>query len=283
MDQARLHDITICCIDTAQPLAALRALRLSLEQCDFARALLLTDQAPLGADGITVRSIPPITSGIDYARLVMLDLVEYIETDYVLLVQWDGYVLDGRRWEDAFRSVDYIGAAWYWHTDGMDVGNGGFSLRSRRLLETLANSGLPALHPEDDFICRQYRPTLEKLGIRFADRGMADRFAFERGEPQGSCFGFHGAFNFWRTISRQALPGVLDLLAPDTLSSVGVLDLLAVYIAQGRWHEARDLLKRILIHCDRSVVRDAMGKRFTGSSGDQLLSAINRYGAARSQ
>ena len=83
MERPRLDDVTICCIDTAQPLAALRALQLSLRQCAFARALFLTDQ-PVMADGITVRPIPRIESGLDYARLVMRDLAEHVETDYVL-------------------------------------------------------------------------------------------------------------------------------------------------------------------------------------------------------
>lgn len=282
MERPRLDDVTLCCIDTAQPLAALRALSLSLRQCDFARALFLTDQ-PVAADGITVRPIPRIMSGLDYARLVMRDLARHIETDYVLLIQWDGWVLDGSRWEDGFRAVDYIGAPWDWHTDGMTVGNGGFSLRSRRLLDALAGAEFPPAHPEDDVICRRYRPALEQRGIRFGDRAMAGRFAFERSDPPGACFGFHGAFNFWRTISAEDLPGVLDLLAPETLRSVGVLDLLAICVGQGRWQEAHALVERIMARWGKAAILEALAQRVTGATPDQILSAVYRYGAARSQ
>lgn len=282
MERPHLHDVTICCIDTAQPFAALRALKLSLQQCDFARALFLTDQ-PVTADGITVRLIPRIESGLDYGQLVMRDLVEHIETDYVLLIQWDGWVLDGSRWEDGFRSVDYIGAPWDWHADGMNVGNGGFSLRSRRLFAALAGAGFPPAHPEDDVICRRYRPALEKLGIRFADRAMAGRFAFERSDPQAPCFGFHGAFNFWRTVPAADLSGVLGMLAPQTLRSVGVLDLLAICIANGRWREAHALVGRIIAHHGEAAVVTALRERGAGERAEQLLSAICRYGATRSR
>ena len=58
----------------------------------------------------------------------------------MLLIQWDGYVVNPEAWDPAFLGCDYLGAKWYWHDDGMRVGNGGFSLRSRRLLDALAGS-----------------------------------------------------------------------------------------------------------------------------------------------
>ena len=42
-----------------------------------------------------------------------------------------------RRGTPPFSHCDYIGAQWFWHNDGMRVGNGGFSLRSRKLLTAL--------------------------------------------------------------------------------------------------------------------------------------------------
>jgi hypothetical protein len=91
------------------------------------------------------------------------------------VVQHDGYVLNGGAWTDDFLKYDYIGAPW----GGVNlVGNGGFSLRSRRLLEACSRmDGEP--HPEDDFICRRHRKDLENLGMRFAPKELADRFAVE--------------------------------------------------------------------------------------------------------
>src|ERR1700687_3454326 len=40
-------------------------------------------------------------------------------------------------WREEFLGCDYIGAQWFWHDDAMRVGNGGFSLRSRKLLLAL--------------------------------------------------------------------------------------------------------------------------------------------------
>ena len=90
---------------------------------------------------------------------------------------------------------------WHWHDDGMRVGNGGFSLRSRRLLEALQDPRIALADAEDETICRTFRPLLEReYGIRFADESLADRFSFEAAYPVGRPFGFHGLFNFCRVV-----------------------------------------------------------------------------------
>jgi hypothetical protein len=48
-------------------------------------------------------------------------------------------------------------------------GNGGFSLRSRRLLQALQDPRIALSVVEDETICRTFRPLLERdYGIRFA-------------------------------------------------------------------------------------------------------------------
>ncbi len=66
---------------------------------------------------------------------MLRDLASHVETSHALCIQWDGYVLRGQAWDPAFLTYDYIGAPWPHFSDGHNVGNGGFSLRSRRLLE----------------------------------------------------------------------------------------------------------------------------------------------------
>src|SRR6185503_19702122 len=122
-------------------------------------------------------------------------------TSHVLLVQWDGYVINPAAWDPAFLECDYIGAKWFWYEDGMRVGNGGFSLRSRRLLEALQDPAIVRIGAEDTTIGRSFRPLLEReYGIRFASEALADRFSFEVAYPIGKPFGFHGLYNFCRTV-----------------------------------------------------------------------------------
>jgi hypothetical protein len=60
----------------------------------------------------------------------------------------------------------------------MAVGNGGFSLRSRRFMEACSRI-IKIMHPEDHHICRTYRKQLEAEGMRFAPIEVAERFSFE--------------------------------------------------------------------------------------------------------
>ena len=65
-----LPSVTLCCIDTANPLLALRALRQSLSGVRFARTLLLTDR-PIDVSDIELRQIAPIASRGEYSAFVL--------------------------------------------------------------------------------------------------------------------------------------------------------------------------------------------------------------------
>ncbi len=187
-----LPDVTICSANSAfVPLTA-RALNLSMEQCEFGDAILCSDTPADGA--FRNVSIPPLQSVSDYSDFCLHVLPDLIKTPFVLVVQWDGYVVNADAWANAFRKYDYIGAPWHGVFDDDDlVGNGGFSLRSQKLLR--AAKTLPGLGGfwEDRIICRVFRADLERYAaLRFAPVKVADRFAYEFKTPEGTPFGFHG-------------------------------------------------------------------------------------------
>jgi tetratricopeptide (TPR) repeat protein len=190
---------TLCCIDCRYHDLALAALKRSLTQCRFEQVLFFTDR-DFELQGIRVVRIAPIRSLAEYSRFVVKELNRHVETDFALLIQYDGFVLNGRHWSDAFLDYDYIGAKWTF-TDGHNVGNGGFSLRSKRLLVALQDPRVRELVPEDLAICRTYRRLLEsEHGIRFAPDEVAERFSFEVVQPPGATFGFHGIGHLVRII-----------------------------------------------------------------------------------
>ena len=65
----------------------------------------------------------------------------------------------------------------------------------------------PLGHPEDDLLCRRYRPELERAGFRWASSDLALRFSFERTGFSGldQHFGYHGIFNWPRVFPLAAL------------------------------------------------------------------------------
>ncbi len=213
---------------------------------DFAEVTVLTD---LELD-VPTRRIEPLTSIRDYNVFLSHRLVEQVTTPFVLVFQWDGFVLDPALWTDAFLDYDYIGAPWAEDSapPGRRVGNGGFSIRSRRLLEALQDPELE-FNPEkseDKVICRRFRPILEeKHAIRFAPVELAERFAFEHGGTPGSTFGFHGGFNLPLAMPEEDLWWALQHLPERVWEDDGVRR----WIIRTRKRGFRDLSRRLHLHC----------------------------------
>lgn len=226
----RLKDVTICAADCVTTWLAARALCRSTALCEFGDAILFCDE-PIDHNDFRCVRIAPLRSRAEYSQFVLQQLCHYIETPFALVVQWDGYVLEPSAWSTEFLRYDYIGARWPWHTDGMTVGNGGFSLRSRKLLEITGGPSFP-VHPqinEDDQICRVQRPRLiREFAINFAPEAIADRFSYERGLPDGPSFGFHGLFNLWRHVEDDELAAMIREFPPHIVRSAEFMQLLLV-------------------------------------------------------
>jgi hypothetical protein len=191
-----LPSVTLCAATSVNVPATIAALRRCLDQVAFGDCLLFTDAEGVEAPGMTIVPIPRMGSAKAYSDFMLRGLASHVRTTHCLVIQWDGFVLDAERWEPAFLDLDYIGAPWPQFGDGHDVGNGGFSLRSRKLLDACRDPDFRPGHPEDLAICRDNRALLEtRHGIRFADTIIAERFAFERTSPATPTFGFHGVFN----------------------------------------------------------------------------------------
>jgi len=241
-----LPGVTLCCVDTAHPALALRALRRSASGIRFARTLFLTDRVHAAQD-IEVRVIAPLASREAYSSFVLKTLVEHVDTAHVLLIQWDGYVVNPESWRDEFLACDYIGAKWFWGEPTLRVGNGGFSLRSRKLLSALQDPRIALTGTEDETICRTFRPLLEQeYGIVFGSEQLADAFAFEAAYPIGKPFGFHGLYNFCRVMPPDELAALTRSFTPAIARSTQLLQLGRNCLALGQWQPAAAIFRCIL-------------------------------------
>jgi hypothetical protein len=147
-------------------------------------------------------------------------------------------------WTNDFLQYDYIGAAWPHHPD-TPVGNGGFSLRSVKLLEALESPRITKRHPEDVCICDDNKATLEnQFGIRFAPTNVAEQFAVERTEWH-PVFGFHGFFNFGKALSPKELQDFINLLPDSYLGGVDTYDLIDCLIEDKNKSLAESIWKRV--------------------------------------
>src|SRR5688572_15957019 len=126
-----LPEVTMVAVACNRIGETISALLKSLQQITPARTILFTDTDLNELPGIEVIKIEKL-DWRGYNEFIIKELFSYIKTDYVLVTQWDGYVLNGDCWTDEFYKWDFIGAKWL-YKDSRNVGNGGFSLRSRKL------------------------------------------------------------------------------------------------------------------------------------------------------
>jgi hypothetical protein len=194
-----LPTVELVCVDCVNTLPAIRALRQSREQCLFLYCRIFTSEDVLTYGGIETVEIEPIKSMEEYSVFILEKLADYLAADHVLIIQHDGYVLNGENWNPEFLDYDYIGAPARWY-DKHVVGNGGFSLRSRRLMQYLAAH--PQRYPgmiEDRSICIERRDELEYFGFKFAPEKLAITFSVDADTTNAipltdysKLFGFHG-------------------------------------------------------------------------------------------
>jgi hypothetical protein len=215
----KLKTVTLLGIDCVDLKRLILAMEICQKYFEFAEVKILTSLPSVDLQNVI--KIDPINSTAEYSHFIISELDKYVDTDHVLIVQYDGFILNPNAWTDEFLKYDYIGAPWLvadWSVKNFDfpvewlgklaVGNGGFSLRSKKLLSLTAkltrDNKFEKYDPEDVAICVHYRQLLEDNGIKFSPVDIAKQFAFEAEGPNSYVwdgqFGFHGLK--WTDISK---------------------------------------------------------------------------------
>jgi len=189
-----LPTVTVVAITDRDYGQTIEAIHKTLQHITPAQVILFTDVIQFDEKFKNIL-VPRFGSWEGYNDFVVKELYQYITTEHILLIQHDGYVINGDSWTDEFLNYDYIGAPWT-YKDGRNVGNGGFSLRSTKLHKILAQDPMIEITcPEDEIIGRLYRRYLESKGIKFAPEELAHKFSFEMIPPKCKTFGFHNYFH----------------------------------------------------------------------------------------
>ena len=208
-----LNNVTIVSVSCVRVDVSLKAIKKSMEGIKFGASKLITNE-DIPDNDVEIIKIPKLDYE-EYNKFIVYDLYKYIDTDYVLIVQDDGYVIHPEKWINEFLDYDYIGAPWAlpsWEDkisfrdpfgNIVRVGNGGFSLRSKKLLNLPTKLNLEwrsyhGYYNEDGFFVVYNRHLFEKEGCKFATIEIAAKFSQESEIPeiQGIIpFGYHGKWN----------------------------------------------------------------------------------------
>ena len=236
-NKLHLPDITIFtfCWGTEHVQKSIRAMLIAMDQINFKKSAIITDSTKtdlsLLDDVINKHNIEVYDMKADlndnlknddtnrqgFNSLFLEQVEKYMVDDFCLNVQHDSTVISTQRWKNEFLNYDYIAAPWPMHIiQSSDmvagriqnirntVGNGGFSLRTRKYVEESAK--LEWLHKNEDLntCIFNYDQMIDK-GIKFAPKELACEFSVEHPLPYKdynrdflftyNSFGFHGEFN----------------------------------------------------------------------------------------
>jgi len=221
----KIPDVTLICLDNTPKIEqSLNAIYTSIKGIDFGAVKLISSsqliseyEKSLLEDNILMEEMVFDIKDInDYSKYCIYELSNHVSTSHCLIVQWDGFVLYPEKWDDEWLNYDYIGAPWEYSENAyldpwgnhQQVGNGGFSLRSKKLLDVPKNAYIhfdvnwgnfykhmnASNFAEDGNICVHNRHIYENLGCKFAPLEVAVRFSQEKRIPECEGivpFGFH--------------------------------------------------------------------------------------------
>lgn len=189
----KLKDITLVGVSSVKIEETLDALVRSCEGLDFHSVKILTD-VNCKRDGVDVYKVPKMSTIDEYSRFMVYDLGDYIDTEYAITVQYDGWIINPDKWSDEFYQYDYIGAPWPLPNDGFSyrdpfnniirVGNGGFSFRSKRIMTLPKKLGLEwkayhGFYNEDGFLAIHNKHIFEQWGCKYPTPEVAAKFSQE--------------------------------------------------------------------------------------------------------
>ena len=201
-EKLKLPNVTLAAMTSVSVYETVKALEYSMRGIEFGEVVLISDKKPFYLPKtIKFKYTPKLTSIDDFNYRLVYELGDYIDTDYVLLVHHDGFVIHPEKWRDEFLDYDYIGSPWPIPSDGkmhcfhdvygnwVRVGNS-VGIRSKRLMEYPRQAGFEwvkneeDLYNEDVFICCMHKHDFEAAGMRFAPMEVAKYFGHEMTIPE---------------------------------------------------------------------------------------------------
>ena len=195
----KLPNVTLAAYTSIRLEQTIKALEYSCKEISFGDVVLITDKSIGNMPKGIRHSKSPKSSNIDeWNYNIIYDLPNHINTEFMILIHDNGFIVNPESWRDEFLEYDYIGAPWPIPTDSFSyrdikgdiirVGNS-VSLRSKKLLDVPIKKNLEwkdfhGYTNEDGFICVNYRHEYLDSGCKFADIDVAKYFSHETEIPE---------------------------------------------------------------------------------------------------
>ena len=198
-----LPKVTLLIVDCLNVERAEEVINKCTKGIKFGAIKLLTDKPTNSPYKVKIGSIKNLT---EYSRFMIKECWKYVPTDYMQIVQHDGWILNPDKWEEDWYRYDYIGPLHLRekNINNDSVGSGGFSFRSKKLMKFVSEAsgsfvkdyGWFGYIHEDGVITKGMKHLMVPNGFAFAPPDRAAQYAYG-GNKALYCdkpFGFHGFY-----------------------------------------------------------------------------------------
>lgn len=211
----KLPNVTLLCLATRNVESAAMALIHSMRDIEYGAVKLVSDYKPANLpDNIQWQQVHKMASIDDWNHEVFYNLWKYFETEFVLFIHPDGFVVNPQSWKDEFLQYDYIGSPWVIACANairgprvnthelVRVGNS-VGIRSRKLCKVPSEAGIPWVRYNNDYnedtqISAHNRKIFIDNGCRFAPVELAAEFGREEEVPEGRHVEYPFVFHKWK-------------------------------------------------------------------------------------
>ena len=210
----KIPDVTLFALSSIFIDETIWSLLKSSEKIDFGSIKFLTHEKPkFLPDKIEYVQIPKINNIMDYNKFCFYELGQYINTSHGLLTQYHAWVINPDVFDSSWLQFDYIGGIWplkegsYKANTGEIIrnGNGGFSLRSKRIMSIPKEQNWSmreeqSFYNEDGALACYFRKELLDFGINYASVDISAIFSYEIAMIENwgkKIFGFHRNYPPW--------------------------------------------------------------------------------------
>jgi hypothetical protein len=200
-----LSRITLLFVATQAHAITKRVIDDCLTKANFGDVLIYSDQPELiTVPGARYEIVPDFPDKKEAGYFYYSEAMNKVETDFALMLEWDGGICDPTKWLPEFFNYDYVGAPWNMRRgDPYDVGNGGFTLISKRFGHFICDNAKDYPAYTDMDVCRNNRQFYDGAGFKWPDRSLASCFSWELGPRNPNNFGFHGAFTWPAVLTKE--------------------------------------------------------------------------------
>ena len=102
-EKLKLPNVTLAAMSSVKIYETIKALEYSMQGIEFGEVVLITHRKPLTLPkGITYKHTSKLTDIDCFNYKMIYELSDYIDTDYVLLVHADGFVIHPESWRGEF-------------------------------------------------------------------------------------------------------------------------------------------------------------------------------------